>query len=214
MAIIDFEDALVLVVAPHVDDEVNCAATLSRARREGAHIAIVACSDCAASVKEPHNVHDLIREHRESCHRLGATIGTTQDWPVRRLDDHKQDILEWLVSLRRRYGPDIVIGPSSTDWHQDHKLVYKQVMRAFRNVPWVLGWESPNNQRTAVTDVFVRLDEADLEAKLDVWRIYKTQHHREHFDAALIRSLAVVRGKQCRSDTGLAEAFEHRVMVL
>jgi LmbE family N-acetylglucosaminyl deacetylase len=187
----------VLVVAPHVDDEINCAGLLVRARKEKARVLVVACSACEESVPVGFDPRNIMKEFRSSCGLLGVE-GKVWHYEVRHLADKRQDILEKLVDINRSYIPNVVVCPSSTDGHQDHKVIYEECFRAFRN-RILLGWESPNNQRESVTNLFVTLSNDDVLEKINAWYGYKTQHHRTYFDDAFIRSLAEVRGKQCRS---------------
>lgn len=197
-----------LILAPHVDDEILCGGTAVRAVADGATVLVAVCSFCEESIKEPFTPQDLNNENRKACAALGIER-ELKNWPVRRLDEHRQDIQEWFVSLRVKYRPTIVISPSSSDFHQDHCTVFANALRAFRNVPLLLGWESPNNERMRpLANAFIEITAAQLDAKVNAWLIYKSQHHRDHFNADLIRSLATVRGKQCRCNSGLAEAFE------
>lgn len=195
-----------LVIAPHVDDEIACAATIARARGEGAEVFVYAISTCAETL--PALLPDtLTNEFQDSCAVLGAKAGWGS-WPVRRLHSARQEILDRLISLRRSFRPDVVICPSSTDCHQDHAVVHRECMRAFRNAGTLLGWESPNNQRSGRLDYFIQVTREHLTEKLIAHGCYKSQQFRTHLDRELWSSLAIVRGRQCRSDTGLAEAFE------
>jgi LmbE family N-acetylglucosaminyl deacetylase len=197
-----------LVLAPHVDDELNCAGTIARVTAAGGTALIFACSPAYLSVPADCAGKDIVGEFHRSCGILRAE-GRVGEWTVRRLGDARQEILEAFVLLARSVEPTLVLCPSSTDGHQDHRVVYLEAMRAFRNAPRLLGWESPNNQRTARIDTFVQLEASHLEDKVLAWRQYETQHHRDYFDEGMLRQLAGVRGKQCRCASRLAEGFEH-----
>lgn len=195
----------VLVVAPHVDDEINCAGALLMTKDSDK--LILACSPCYESMLPGYDSGVLLREFGQAVKILQAKTEIC-DWPVRQLSKYRQEILERLLTTKKIFDPNVVICPSSTDVHQDHITVYEECMRAFRNVHLLLGWESPNNQRTTHTNFFVSMTEKALEKKLEVYNCYESQKFREHFDSDLFKSLAVVRGRQSRSPTGLAEAYE------
>jgi LmbE family N-acetylglucosaminyl deacetylase len=195
----------VLVLAPHVDDEIFCAGAVRRLREEGASVLIVAGSACLESVPDGISASPAY-EFAKSCELLGVE-SSLLDFPVRRFDEHRQEMLDMFCELNKDFAPDLVFCPSGTDGHQDHAVVHREARRAFRGVT-TLGWESPNNQRVTHTDVFWAIDEADLGYKINIWRGYQSQHHRVYFNGDTIRSLATVRGHQCRSLTGFAEAFE------
>ena len=62
------------------------------------------------------------------------------DFPIRKLNFHRQEILEILVSLRNGCDYDLVLTPSSTDVHQDHQTVTNEVIRAFKGRT-ILGYD-------------------------------------------------------------------------
>jgi len=206
---INWSDLRVLVVAPHVDDEVLCGATLARIVEEGADVLVVALSPAVESIPDGFPLTQTATEFKESCGVLEARIVSLGCWPVRRFPEHKNAIREYLHTVNSECHPDVVFCPSSSDLHQDHEVVHKACMRIFRNQGMLLGWESPNNERgTFAARIFVTITEANLATKIAVWHCYKTQHHRTSYTPKLIRGLATVRGEQCRCETGLAEAFE------
>lgn len=195
-----FRDKTILVLAPHVDDEIHCAGTLARAMQEQvAEIHIIVGSLC--------RILTGLEELKHSCRILEATHVIPKKWPVREFDQHRQEILDLFVSFNHDYKPDIVFCPSSADTHQDHSVFRDEAVRAFRDTT-LLGWEYPNNQRQSCTNFFVPLSDKNLDTKLSVWKCYKSQRFRKYFDESLIKALAIVRGKQCRCPSGLAEAFE------
>jgi LmbE family N-acetylglucosaminyl deacetylase len=199
----------VLVVAPHVDDEVLCGATIARITEAGADVLVAALSPAIESIPEEYPITQTATEFTASCEVLDLRIVSRGAWPVRRFAEHKNGIREHLNDLRIKCQPDVVICPSSSDLHQDHEVAYKACMRIFRNCRMLMGWESPNNERgTFSARIFIEITEAHLQTKIKAWRCYKTQQHRKSYTKKLIRSLATVRGEQCRCAGGLAEAFE------
>jgi LmbE family N-acetylglucosaminyl deacetylase len=203
----------ILVLAPHVDDELNCGGLLAKATSQGASAFVFACCSAEEAVPEELDSSWIRGEFARSCGMLRAE-GEIGAWPVRRLHEHRQDVLDHFIALRSTLDPDLVVCPSSTDVHQDHHVVYREAMRAFRNAPVILGWESPNNQKDARITTHVTLTAGDLAEKIAAFTCYETQHHRTWFDREMIRSMATVRGRQCRCESGLAEGYELLGMVL
>lgn len=197
-----------LVLAPHVDDELNCGGLIARITAAGGTATVFACSPCFASVPAEFRQEQIVAEFKSSCGTLRAD-SVLRDWPVRQFPKYRQEILDALLRLGKDLEPTLVCCPSSTDCHQDHQIVHQEAMRAFRNAPLLLGWESPNNQREARVNLFVALTQDHLNDKVVAWSCYETQMHRTYHDEALVRSLAVVRGRQCRCASGLAEGYEH-----
>lgn len=197
----------VLVLCPHTDDEFGCGGTIVRLLDAGAEVRYVALSRCEISVPEGYAKDVLVHE----CRRATAALGIKQenvdiwDYPVRRFNEHRQDILERFVALRREYAPDLVLMPSTSDMHQDHNTVANEGFRAFKHSS-ILGYELPQNLVAFHNSAFVRLSAENLEKKIAAVSEYKSQSHRGYATDEFIRGLARVRGEQCNDR--YAEAFE------
>ena len=50
------------------------------------------------------------------------------NYSVRKLHEKRQEILEYLVNIRKEFQPELVIGPSLNDFHQDHQVVCQEMM--------------------------------------------------------------------------------------
>lgn len=200
----------VLAVGAHTDDiELGCAASLSRLKREGSEIRVVAFSRAEQSLPEGAPADTLEVEYRRSMVHLGLkddalTMGTI---PVRHFPEHRQDILQTLVDINRAYKPDLVLTMNSQDRHQDHEVVHAETMRAFKGST-VLGYELPWNQRLSVTNYFFSVTPEDVETKVAMLAEYDSQAElkRGYTSSEYVNSAAVFRGFQ--SGNPLAEAFE------
>lgn len=197
----------VLVLCAHTDDEFGCAATVARLLEHGASVRYLALSRCEASVPAGYPEDVLERECRACTSALGLAPEAVdvQLYPVRHFPAHRQAILEELVALRREFQPDLVLMPSSFDTHQDHRTVYEEGFRAFKQAT-LLGYELPQNLISFDNSAFVGLSEAHLERKITALACYESQLFRSYAHPDFIRSLARVRGVQC--DAPYAEAFE------
>lgn len=197
----------VLVLCAHTDDEFGCAGTVARLAEQGAEIRYVALSRCEESVP-PGFARDVL-EHE--CRACTSALGIAPDhcdvhgFPVRHFPQHRQEILELLVALRRSFNPDLALLPSSADTHQDHKTVFEEGFRAFKHTS-VLGYELPQNLISFNNTAFVRLSAAHVERKIAALDLYKSQLFRPYAARDFITSLARVRGVQCNAE--FAEAFE------
>lgn len=200
----------VLAVGAHADDvELGCGASLSRLRREGSEIRVVAFSRAEQSLPDGSPSDRLELEYRRAMLHLGLkdkslTMGTI---PVRHFPEHRQDILQILVDLNRAYSPDLVLTMNSQDRHQDHEVVHAETMRAFKATT-VLGYELPWNQRLSVTNFFFSVSPEDVDLKIAMLLEYRSQTElkRPYTTAGYARSAAAFRGFQ--SGNPLAEAFE------
>jgi len=205
--------ARLLVLAPHVDDEINCAGLIARVTAAGGKALILACSPAFLSVPKEMAGKNILDEFRQSCGILRAEH-MLLDVPVRGFYDYRTALREKFFDLKRSADFSHVLAPAKSDVHQDHTVVHEEAFRVFRNAAWFLCWESPNNQREAVTDIFVTLTPAHMADKKAAWACYETQHHRAHYGWAYWESMASLRGHQCRCQSKLAEAYEHMVAVI
>jgi LmbE family N-acetylglucosaminyl deacetylase len=198
----------VVVLAPHADDgELGCGGTLARLVEQGADVHHVVFSICEASVPDGFPKDVLATEVKEANQVLsiGPDALTVHRYPVRHFPEHRQDILESLIRLRRRITPDLVFLPSSDDIHQDHQVVCQEGLRAFKYTR-VLGYELPWNDLTFTASALAHLDRRHLQMKIDALRQYRSQWHRTYWNEDLITGLARVRGAQ--AGTEYAEAFQ------
>ena len=199
----------VLILSPHVDDgELGAGATIARFIDEGKEIHYVAFSSAGLSVPDgfPKDVTKV--EYKKSAEILGIS-GENRvilDYEVRSFPSHRQEILEEMVKLNKRIKPDLVLVPSSNDFHQDHQTIYGEALRAFKMTSSIWGYEHPWNNLTFTTDIFVRLEQEHLDKKINALKQYKSQDFRVYFDERYIRALAYTRGVQ--ASLAYAEAFE------
>jgi N-acetylglucosamine malate deacetylase 1 len=199
-----------LVLAPHTDDaELGCGGTMARLLDAGTEVHVVAFSAAEESLP-PGAALDLLREEFASAMRSFGLPGEqvrVGRYPVRRLSEHRQDLLEELVALRREIDPDLVLLPSSHDIHQDHQVVQMEGLRAFKNVS-VLGYELPWNTITFPAEAFFTLEERHLQAKIRSLHCYasQVQLQRPYFDEEFLKGWARLRGLQVKAP--YAEVFE------
>ena len=196
----------VLVLAPHPDDaELGCGGLLALLREQNVEVFICVFSLCELSVPEGFPKDVLANE----CKNSSLTLGVPEEnliikkYPVRRFDEHRQDILEDIIVLRRDIKPDMVLMPSLDDIHQDHEVIARHAARAFKTIK-VLSYELPWNQMNANLNFFVKLSKHHIEAKKNALSKYESQKHRT-YTGDFLSNLAKVRGVMCGHD--YAEAF-------
>lgn len=198
----------VLVLAPHPDDmEFGCGGFVSRLIEEGKEIRLVVFSDCAKSLPHGLTAANLIEEQITSARILGLSKENIDflDFSVRDFPKYRQEILEKLVEYKSNYNPDLVLCPSNDDWHQDHKTVCNESIRAFKSCT-ILGYELPWNAIDSKINYHVRLSEHNLTKKSKAISCFRSQNFRPYFSPDLFFSLARLRGTQIRTE--YAEGFE------
>ncbi|MEP6697230.1 MAG: PIG-L family deacetylase [Pseudonocardiales bacterium] len=113
---------------------------------------------------------------------------------------------EILEAVSSAFSPDVVLGPSRSDAHQDHRVLADLIPTVFRD-HLVLGYEIPKwDGDLGQPAVYVPISEEVLERKVKLlWEHFASQRDREWFDEEAFRGLARLRGIECR--TRFAEAF-------
>jgi LmbE family N-acetylglucosaminyl deacetylase len=203
----NLENKKVLVLAPHTDDgELGAGGTISRLIRSNSEITYVAFSTAEESVPRGFPKDILKTEVRNATKRLGIQEENLiiLNYPVRKLNYHRQEILEELIELRKEEF-DVVFIPCLNDIHQDHSTIAIEALRAFKNTT-ILGYELIWNNLSFNTTCFIELEEQDITNKVNALKEYKSQDKRDYMSEEFIFSLAKARGVQ--SGRKYAEAFE------
>jgi len=201
----------VLILSPHTDDaELGCGGTIAKFIHEGKNIFWVAFSTAEESLPENLPKDTLKKEFIEVTKSLGLTADNYKifDFKVRKLSDYRQEVLEELIKIRKIFKPDLVIGPSLNDFHQDHSVVTNEMIRAFKTRSSIICYELPWNHIEFKTQMFIKLSNDFIKTKINLMNFYKSQMEikRNYFTKEFIQGLAHTRGAQIGSE--FAEAFE------
>jgi LmbE family N-acetylglucosaminyl deacetylase len=198
----------VLVLAPHTDDgELGCGGFISRLLEEGAHVYYAAFSTARESVPDGFDKDILKTEVMAATKVLGINEEhlIIYNFQVRKLNYVRQEILEELITLRKKINFDLVLMPSLNDLHQDHKTIAEEGLRAFKQTN-ILGYELIWNNLTFNTQCFVKLEGKHIAKKALALQEYKSQALRDYMSKEFIFALAKTRGVQI--GCSYAEAFE------
>lgn len=200
-----------LFLSPHTDDvELGACGTLVKHMEAGHEIMWVAFSIAEDSLPKDLPKDTLYKEFISVVEALGLdeTHYKVFNFRVRRLSEHRQEVLESLVKISKEYKPDLVVGPSLHDYHQDHQVVANEMIRAYKNTASIISYELPWNHVKFDTQLFVKLEKRHIEKKVALLQHYKSQIklNRRYFNDELIYGWAKTRGAQIKSD--YAEAFE------
>jgi N-acetylglucosamine malate deacetylase 1 len=187
-----------LVLAAHPDDEMGCGGLITKLHEAGCEVHHYYFSDCAISTKargfDPQQLLDECEKSRDvlgiSNHARGRF-----DFPVRRFPSFRQEILEQLVFLKEKIRPDLVLTTATTDFHQDHKALTEEALRAFKGIS-ILGYELPWNNREFRNSVFVQIERRQLDVKIASVQCYATQKNSIYTHSESIESIARYRGLQ------------------
>lgn len=201
----------ILIISPHTDDaELGAGGTIVRLIEEGKNILWVVFSTAEESLPSSFPPDSLVSEFKEVGEKLGLSENhfNIHHFKVRYLCDSRQEILEALIKIREDFQPDLVIGPSLHDFHQDHSVVANEMVRAFKTKSSIICYELPWNHISFETQFFSKLEKRHIDRKISALRSYKSQFEkkRHYFSEEFIRGLSSVRGAQVEAD--YAEAFE------
>ena len=198
----------ILVLAPHTDDgELGCGATISKFIKQGKKVFYVAFSIAEESVPVgfPKNILEKEVKQATKVLNLKPTNLIIKKYKVRNFPKYRQEILEDMVALNKKIKPDLVMMPSSYDIHQDHKTIYEEGLRAFKNTS-ILGYEFMWNNFSFGSALLSIVSKEDIELKISALDQYKSQSKKLYAKEKLIKGLANFRGLQI--STEYAEAFE------
>ena len=201
----------ILILSPHTDDaELGCGGTIIKFLEEGKNILWVVFSTAEESLPKDMDKDTLKKEFIEVTKKLKLSDKSyiIKNFRVRRLNEKRQEILEILVKIRGDFKPDLVIGPSLNDYHQDHSVVSNEMIRAFKSSSCIISYELPWNHVTFSNQMFMRLTKKHIMKKNELLSSYKSQviKNRSYFSEEFIFGLAKTRGTQINTD--YAEAFE------
>jgi LmbE family N-acetylglucosaminyl deacetylase len=117
--------------------------------------------------------------------------------------------------LKQVISPDIIFTPNLKDAHQDHRLIAELTWNTFRD-HLIMEYEIPKYDGDfGQPSVFVPLEDEMCQRKIRyVMEAFQSQHNKRWFQPNMFLSLLRLRGMECNSPSGYAEAFYCRKLVL
>jgi LmbE family N-acetylglucosaminyl deacetylase len=201
----------ILCLGAHSDDiEIGCGATVMRllAERPGSHVTWVVFSanshrerearaSAADFLSDACGSDVLVQSFRESYFPYeGSAV---------------KDYFETLKDVR----PDLVLSHHVGDIHQDHRLIAELTWNTFRNHV-IAEYEIPKYEGDlGHPNMYVPVSEDVAEHKVGLLlKHFGSQHQRSWFRAETFRATMALRGVECNSTSGFAEAFHVRKVVV
>jgi len=189
-----------MVLAPHTDDgELGCGGTIAKFVKEGKEVHYI-----AFSFADQQRLKDELYTALDVLGVISRYI-YIHSFKRREFKNQRQELLDLMINYDQDINPEAVLIPSSFDMHQDHYVIHREGIRAFKRRT-ILGYEQPWNNITFRTDFFIPLNKEYIDLKIKALACYKSQKHRKYLDPDFIEALAKVRGIQANVD--YAEAFE------
>lgn len=118
-------------------------------------------------------------------------------------------------ALSRTCSPDLIFTHRREDLHQDHRLVSEMTWQHFRN-HLILEYEIPKYEGDlGQPNTFVPLSVKWAQTKVDgIVSGFPSQKEKPWFDAETFSASMRMRGIECNSLSGFAEAFHCRKMLI
>ena len=202
----------VLCFGCHADDiEIGCGGTILRLQREHPDVYIHwgALSGAGERAAEAQASAERFLEN-SSNHKI-----VIHDFRDRFFPQQSEEIKNFIHSVSTEVNPDLVLTHRLEDRHQDHRLVAEYCWHAFRN-HLIFEYEIPKYEGDlGLPNVYVPLDQELCEAKIGItYECFKSQQDKPWFTPDTFSSLMRIRGLECNSNSGYAEAFYCRKMVI
>lgn len=218
---------IVLVFAPHPDDEVlGCGGVMAKhvACGDNVYVCVATCGhppifndDLMKEKKWPHTLYPEIKKAHEI---LGVKETLFLDCPAADMESVKRfDLNGKLIDLIQKIQPDVVYIPHFGDMQKDHTILAEAIMVAVRpkykhRVEKVYAyetlseteWNIPHASNAFIPNVYV--DIADfIQAKLNAMNCYQSQlgDFPDPRSIEAVESLAKLRGSTMNAKA--AEAF-------
>lgn len=205
----------VFFLNPHADDsEISSGGTIVNLIRSGSRVYYICFSIPIHPEEDKCRETEVLKEIRNAVSRLGIKKENLifLNFPIRRFNEKRQEILDELIKLKKKFKPDLVFCHSSSDVHQDHKIIHEETLRAFKDCS-ILGYESHWNQLLGQDNrIFAPVSEEVFRIKLKALKEYKTQKNRGFFSEEIHRSIMTYHGFQIKEK--YAECFECIRLVL
>lgn len=200
----------VLAIGAHSDDiEIGAGGTLLRlAADPGVVIHWVVLTAAGGRTAEA--------EHSASLYLAGRANATVEIKSFReRYFPYQPEIKVYFDDLGARIQPDLVLAPRTDDLHQDHRIAGELAINTFRTQP-VFHYELIKYEGDLVTpNVYVPLTVDQMDRKVAFLdEAFPSQKGRYWWRPETFRGIAAVRGVESRSESGYAEGFHCRKLVI
>lgn len=202
----------ILCLGCHADDiEIGCGGTLLALLRDhpGLRVHWVVLSSAGERLEEA---------RRSAASFLGDAAGhkiVIKTFRDRYFPYESLEIKDFIHSLSSECKFDMVFTHRLEDRHQDHRLVAELTWNAFRD-HWILEYEIPKFEGDlGHPNLYVPLEQELCETKIDLtYSGFPSQQAKPWFSGETFRAMLRLRGLECNSPSGYAEAFHCRKMTI
>lgn len=201
----------VLCLGAHSDDiEIGCGGSLLRWLQEYQRVEVTWAVLCAVDERG-----NEARRSARALLRAAASVDIALgDFEDAHLPGDFRRAKSFVADLYRRAQPDVVLTHGLFDRHQDHRLIAELTWQTWRN-HLILEYEIPKYEGDlGQPNLFVPLPTAIARRKLrHLDKHFASQRSKHWFGEEVFLALLRLRGIECHSRSGLAEAFVSRKAV-
>ncbi len=199
-----------LVLSPHTDDSIiGAGALLHKLAKQNCEIeyhVFAKCDDTLIGTKYPQG--ELAREDEKAAKMLGVKKCIYHDFANKRLPDSRQEILDIIYEHRKDPDLDLIIAPYNGDFHQDHKTVADEALRAAtRHRVTLIQYRIKGTSKDFNPNLYVPLNEEEVDLKMKALACYKTQFELRNQWFSIENFEAILRSDGVYINTEFAEAF-------
>jgi N-acetylglucosamine malate deacetylase 1 len=190
-------------IGAHPDDiELGCGALIA----DITGLTNVVCVTLSDNQKNP-QLSNLVEEHHRSMEILGVKPENVilHDFTTRRFQSARQEILEVMIGLKKRYHPEVVLVHTAQDIHQDHKTITEEALRAFRGTT-VLGFDVLRSSYGFFPDFLVEVSKEAVDTKIKALKAYQTYADKYYFNEQILYATAIRHG--ALAERPFAEGFD------
>jgi LmbE family N-acetylglucosaminyl deacetylase len=195
----------VLCLGAHSDDiEIGAGGTIISLIASGVRLDVHWCVLSAAGPRAS-EARASANAFLQGAERYEIELGEFED---SYFPDQSRAIKEWLIGVRSRVSPDLVLTHTRNDAHQDHREINQLTWNLFRD-HLVLEYEIPKwDGDLGQPNIYVPLAAKAMDRKISLLHEhFGTQRSKDWFDRATFEGLARLRGVECRAPESYAEAF-------
>lgn len=204
LALRAIKPARVLLIAPHMDDEmIGAGGALALHQAAGSVIKVAFVSDSSGDIPAATDANVRWDEAQKACSSIGIQDLQRLDFPDGRLLLHVPEISRTLARLIQEFKPDEIFCPFPGDNHQDHQASAAALRQALNLAPfkgeiWTYEVWSPLWPNFAVDISSV------INKKFEAIRLYSSQLLHRHYHEAAI---GLNRYRGLRVNVAYAETF-------
>jgi LmbE family N-acetylglucosaminyl deacetylase len=202
----------ILCIGAHCDDiDIGCGGTLLALleRNPGAHVAWVVMGSTPVRARE------LRASARRFLRRAGNAEVLVHQFRDGFFPAQYAAVKEAFESLKRLPDPDLIFSHHRADLHQDHRVIAELTWNTFRS-HLIMEYEIPKYEGDLTTpSAYVELTRAQVERKISILcSCYRTQRSKRWFSEETFRGLMRIRGIESGGESGWAEGFHLRKLLL